>query len=472
MARNTHSTFKTFPRVGTSRRNVMRMAAVGLPASHIGGAVVASRSSAQQSEGVTLPEELGRDYLAYPETSGTVQFSNCWGGARIPLIEEWIGGFTSIYPNISIENNIAECSTMPEQQVASIAGGSPPNVMMVKSDRVAFFAEQDAILPLDDLMERDNVSGDAYYPAEFNSRTWQGQTYGLPNVTAGALHLLFVNKGLMEQVGLDPNMEVATWQDLEAMTAPARENGLFVMDPAKISTGMTGHMVLTYANGGRYWDDELTTILWNEPEAVEAAEWMLEFVKMQADSYEDLAIASERANVIQPEDWAPEQYLAMVNGSWTFFQLAEVTPFIDYGAFTFPTNADNPDSQGHMPATGGWMFSIAKEGTGHEAAWEWIKYTCYSENACSFVQAQNRPSPLVECNEDPALSEANPYWSVVTEDLESNVAVPVTSIHPQFVQIWLDMEDAILYETMTPKEALDSYAEQGQALLDEWNASR
>jgi hypothetical protein len=34
------------------------------------------------------------------------------------------------------------------------------------------------------------------------------------------------------------------------------------------------------------------------------------------------------------------------------------------------------------------------------------------------------------------------------------------------------MEDAILYEKMPPKQALDTYARRGQALLDEWNAKR
>src|SRR5215207_8414945 len=31
----------------------------------------------------TVIAGLGRDYLAYPDVKGTIQFSNCWGGARI-----------------------------------------------------------------------------------------------------------------------------------------------------------------------------------------------------------------------------------------------------------------------------------------------------------------------------------------------------------------------------------------------------
>ena len=457
-----------------NRRHVLGMgagAALAVPAARFGGA--GGRGvAAQQGEGVMMPDALGREYLAYPETSGTVQFSNCWGGARVPLIEQWIEDFNAIYPNIRVQSDLSECSALAEQQVASIAGGAPANVMMIKSDNIAFFAEQDALLPLNDLMERDNVEADWFYPGEFAARTWQDVAYGLPNVTAGALHLLFVNQGLLEEIGVDPETPIATWQDLMALVEPAKEAGLLVMDPAKISTGMTGHQVFTYANGGRYWDDDLTTILWNEPAGVEAAEWMLEFVQAQAGSYENLAIAADRKNVIQPEDWAPEQYVAMINGSWTFFQLAEKAPHIDYAAYTFPRNADNPDSLGYTPTTGGWMFGIAAAGEDHDAAWEWIKFTTASDNACSFVQAQNRPSPVQSCNENPELGAGNPFWDVVTEDLATNIAVPVTSIHPQFVQIWFDMEDAILFEVMPPEEALNTFAEDAQELLDEWNAER
>lgn len=459
-----------------NRRTVLRgaagAAAAAGAATQLGRFRPALSAPAVQGEGVTLTDQLGRDYLAYPDTTGTVEFSNCWGGARIPLIDQWISDFQAIYPNIEVGSALSECGALIEQQVASLAGGQPPNVMMIKSDNIAFFAEQGALLGLDELMARDGVSPEWFYPGELASRVWEGTTYGLPNVTAGALHLLFVNQGLLERIGVDPEQPIATWQDLDALVEPAKAAGLFVMDPAKISTGMTAHLVFTYANGGRYWDDELTTILWNEPEGVEAAEWLLQFVKAQAGSYENLASGAAGDNVLQPEDWAPEQYLAMINGSWSFFQLAEAAPHIDYVAYTFPRNADNPASEGRTPTTGGWSFGITQAGADQAAAWEWIKFTCASEAACTFVREQNRPSPVIACNEDPALAEANPYWEVVTTDLSTVAAVPSTSIHPQFVELWLEMEETFLYEELTPKEALDSYAEEGQRLLDEWNASR
>lgn len=461
-----------------SRRGLMRLAGGAASLAALGGPAAdrglsAARPAARQdpAAGQVLTDQLGREYLAYPETSGTIDFSNCWGGARIPLIESWIEEFRAVYPNIEVRSSLADCPALRDQQVAAIAGGSPPNVLMVKSDTTAFFADQGALRPLDDLMERDGIRADWFYPSEFQSRTWEGQTYGLPNVTAGALHMLFVNTKLLDQVGWDVTKPVATWQDLEALVEPAKAQGLFVLDPAKVSVGMTGHMVLTYANGGRYWDDELTQVLWNEPAAVEAAEWMVNFVKMQAGNYQNLAIAADRQNVIQTEDWAPEKYVAMINLSSQFFQLEERAPQIEYATYTFPRNANNPDSEGRTPITGGWMFSIAQAGEDQEAAWEWIKFTTVSKHACTFAKEQVRPAPLLDCNQDPELASSNPFWPVVLQDLETNVSVPTPPIQPQFLQLWYDMEDSLLFEEASPKEVLDRFAEEGQRMLDDWNAS-
>ena len=143
---------------------------------------------------------------------------------------------------------------------------------------------------------------------------------------------------------------------LSAIFGNAPTQGLLVLDPMK---GTTGHMQHTYANGGKYWNDELTKITWNAPEGVEAMEFLLKFVKAQVPKYEDLAIASEagRKDVIQITDWAPEKFITMINGSWGFFNMKQQAAHIDYSVFPFPRNASNANSKGFTANGGGWMFS-------------------------------------------------------------------------------------------------------------------
>jgi ABC-type glycerol-3-phosphate transport system substrate-binding protein len=449
---------------------VATLAAVSASVS-LDGVSTSNAGAAEPGRGVVV-KALGREYLAYPDVKGTVQFSNCWGGARIPLVQQWIKDFTAIYPGIKVENDVSDCPALDQKQVSAIAAGSPPNALMIKSGNLAFFADQGALLPLDDLLQRDRVKPEWFYPGEYRSRTWQGRAYGLPNVTAGAQHLLFVNTKLLERIAWPVTKPIETWQDLDALVEPAKKQRLLVMDPTKSSAGLPIHFVLTHANGGRYWNDDLTRVLWNEPPGVEAAEWLLRFVKAQAGKYENLALGSNRKEMAYPEEWAPEKYLATFNGSWFPFMLKSKAPQIRYAVYPFPRNAARPESKGATASTGAWMFSIARAAKDQDAAWEWIKFTTVSRHACSFAKAQNRPSPVAQCNEDPELTRSNTFWPVVTRDLATNVAVPTAPIHPRMVQLWYEMEDAFLFEKMSPKDALDSFARRGQALLDEWNVKR
>jgi multiple sugar transport system substrate-binding protein len=422
----------------------------------------------------TVIAGLGRDYLAYPDVKGTIQFSNCWAASRVQLVEDtWIKPFQEIYPGIKVENDVGNCPPLLEKQTTQVAAGAPPNVMMIRGGGLAFFADQKKIDPLDDLMARDKIEKSWFYETELKTRMHQGKVYGLPNVTGGANFMLFYNTKLMEKAGLDPNKPPKTWQDVDAMVEPVKKAGLLTWDPFKANASQTAHEIFTYQNGGRYWDDDIKKIRWNEPAGVEAAEWLLQLVKAQGDKYENVNIGGVRKDTIQPQEWAAEKYVLNMNGSWTFFLMKTTAPHVQYGAITMPTNAKNPASKLATPADVGWAFSIATDAKDKEAAWEWIKFTTTSKlGACKFVEAQNRPSPVIDCNDSPELKGGTPYWNVVEADLQANVAVPVLPIHPKIADLMYEMEDAFLYERMPVKEALDKYAADAQKLLDDYHAGK
>jgi multiple sugar transport system substrate-binding protein len=415
---------------------------------------------------------LGRDYLAYPEVAGTVQFSNCWDGARTPLVEAWTDELGAIYPRIKVENETADCAALREQHVTALAGGSPANVMMIKSDSVAFFAEQDALLPLDELLARDHVATAWFNLSELRSRTWEGRLYGLPGATSGAQHLLFANVGRFEKAGLDPARPILTWQDLDALVEPARQAGLLVMDPARVALGTTGHQLWTYANGGRYWDADLERIAWAEGPGLEAAEWLTRFVRAQDGAYERVASADEPRTGLTPEEWAAEKYLCCINGAGLPFQLQQQAPRIKAVAYEFPRNADNPASAGATPSTGGWMYSIPRAARDQDAAWEWIKLIAVSRSACAFAERQRRPSPLIDCNDSPALTTDNPFWPAIASSLSKSAAVPVSPVQPQLEHVYRRMQDEFLLGRQVPKAALEAAARDAQQILDDWRSRR
>jgi multiple sugar transport system substrate-binding protein len=428
--------------------------------------------TAAPSTGSVIVQTLGREYLAYPKTKGTIRFFNCWGGARIPLIETWIKDFNAIYPDIKVINDTQDCTKIFQTMVTQFAGGDAPNVVMVQSQYFPFLAKDNSLMPLDDLVKRDKIDPTWFYDGEWKARTYNGKFYGMPNVTAGGQHLLYYNTSLLSKIGWDPSKVPSTWQDFDAMVDPAKKAGLFVMDPAKLSPGQTALAALIYANGGAYWTDDLKTVTFNSPAAVEAAEWELKFVKAQAGKYESLAAAGNRNDVMSAPTWGAEKYVLDFNGSWFAYQLNQQAQNVKYGIAPFPRNASNPNSKGYTYLEGGWAFSIPRIAKDQDAAWEFIKFTTASKAACEFVVAQVRPSPAKSCNEDPRLKAITPYWNIIQDSLSTARIVPLTDIHPQFTDIFFAAEDNILYEKMTPKAALDKATADAQKLLDDWNKTK
>lgn len=419
--------------------------------------------------GMIIPD-LGRDYLAYPDTSGIIRFNNCWLMGRVPLIEQWISEFNRFYPRIKVVNdNPKQCPELVQYQKTLIAGRVPPDVLMIQSQNFRVFTEIEAVRPLDDLIERDRIESAWFYPSEWNARRIDGKVYGLPNVTAGAQMLMFYKQQYLQEAGLKT---VKTWQDLESLAKVARDNALFILDPGKMSSArITFFQALLYSNGGRVWNNDFTTVTWNSPEGLQAAQWLLKFVKLQADNYEALRAHGEHREIITADVFATGPYIAARNGPWFFYQLKNAAPNLAYVVAPFPRNAQQDKSMGYTPTEGGWSFSIATNISpeNQAAAWEWIKFTTVSRYACEFTVAQMRPSPVRLCNEDKRLSTGNPHWGAVKKALEHSEAVVISAIHLKLQEILIKMQEAILFELMPPAKALKVYADKAQALLDEWN---
>lgn len=430
-----------------------------------------AQSSASRATGRTVGA-LGREYRAYPEVSGTVQFAHVWDGPRIALVEGWIADLAAISPSIKVESDPGDAASARERLVTALAAGSPPNAVMLKADGIAYFADRGALLALEPLLDRDGIADGWFAPPERASRSWDGHLYGLPQTTDGAQHLLFVNLGLLERIGVDPARPIRTWQDLDALVEPAARAGLLVLDPGRIPVGMTAHQVWTYANGGRYWDEDLRKIGWTEPAGIQAAEWLLQVVKRQAEEYEQVRSSGDPRAPFSVAEWAADRYVCSINGAGWFFELQQQGQRLRYAAYEIPRNGLNPASRGETPTTGGWTLAIPKSARDQEAAWEWLKLATVSESACAAAERQRRPSPLAGCDARANLETAQPFWPAIEASLAKSVAVPASPMQPQLEQVYRQMQDDVLTARLAPADALEVAARDAQQLLDDWQAKR
>ncbi len=404
----------------------------------------------------------------------TLRFWHHWGGNRVPLMEEQIRRFEEKYPWITVEVTLQPWDQRLEKILTSVAAGSPPDVTMLGKQDVPSFVEQNALLPLDEWMERDGISPDLFYEAEYRGGVYNGKTWILPLPTGGALKILWINNAWLEREGLDPSQPPRTWADLEDMGRKLTiiEDGS--LKKVGINVIGTGQPFFTwlYTNGGTWVSDDLRTIQFNSPEGLETLQWMVDYTNNINGGIEEVNAFYAQTGEWENGPFYNEFEAMQINGSWEFFKIQEYAPHI-VDNMTVSVIPHGPRGESHGIAYGGWGYVVPRNAPHPEEAWLLVKWlTTEKDGACWFLQQQKRPSPLKYCNEDPASGEGNPYWNDILEIMSQDVWVPITPVQPQIEQILNQMVEEALFGVRAPEEALKWGAEESQKLLDEFWAEK
>jgi multiple sugar transport system substrate-binding protein len=407
----------------------------------------------------------------------TLRFWHHWGGNRVPLMEEQIRRFEEQNPCIKVEMTLQPWEQRLEKILTSVAAGDPPDVTMLGRQDIPAFAEQNALMPLDEWMQRDDVTAELFYEAEFRGSQYNGKTWILPNPTGGALNILWINNTWLEAAGIDPATPPQTWAELEEMGEKLTVIENRRLEKVGINVNVTGgaepaFMVWLYANGGSWISDDLKTIEFNSPEGLETMEWMLNYTNNINGGFEEI-----QAFYAQTGEWENGPFYTdfeamQLNGSWEFFKILEFAPnIVDDMTVAVIPHGPNGTSQGS--AYGGWGYVIPRNAPHPEEAWKLTQFlTTAPDGACWFLQEQKRPSPLKYCNEDPVSAEGNPYWNEIIEVMSHDVWVPISPVQSQIEQIVMQMTEEVMYGVRTPEDALAWGAGEAQRALDEFWAEK
>ncbi len=406
----------------------------------------------------------------------TITFWHHWGGNRVPLMEEQVRRFEEQNPNVKVEMTLQPWENRLQKILTGVAGGVPPSVTMLGRQDVPAFVVQDALQPLDEWMSRDGITNDDFYSSEIAGAAYDGQTWILPMPTGGALDIEWYNKDWFAEAGLDADNPPNTWAELEeaAKALTVIEDGK--LQRAGIDVTRAGNVpFLTWlnANGGEWVSEDLKTIQFNSPEGLETLQWIVDFTNNINGGIEEV-----REFYSQTGEWENGPFYTdyegmQINGSWEFFKIQEYAPDMTLGVTAIPYGPSGDDST-RGSAYGGWGYVVPKgvEGAEAEAAWELVKFlTTSSDGACWFLQQQQRPSPQIACNEDPASGAENPHWNDFLAIMAKDKVVRITPVQPQIEEVLNQMMEEALFGLQTPAEALEWGATEAQQLLDDYWAN-
>lgn len=413
--------------------------------------------------------------------SGTVDFVNVWGGTRVPLMDKIIKEFEQQHPMITINSELIPQSGMNERYLTSIASGTPADVIMLNRNQLPYFASQNALTSLDSYLKRDGMDmSKIYYDAEAKLSQWKGVTYALPNATATGWALLFWNKTMFKEAGLDPNKGPQTWQDISALNdkfrktsnGDVRQVGLPPeSDPAAFYTKWLG------ADNGQFLRDDLKKLAIDSPESKATLTWVYGELKKvggidKLTSFYDYAAPNDTSTQARTAFYNGKAAM-LLDGVWMFYQIPQEAPKgFDYGVTTIPYNGNNPNARSSVLVDGGWGYSIPHGAKHADAAWEWLKFACAGQGSKEFFQGQTRPTPIVEANQDKWYYDNNPYWNVVIKDAENATFSQPLPVSPEIKTAINNAIEPVLYGKTTIDAGLAAAQSAGQKILSDYWAKQ
>ena len=206
-----------------------------------------------------------------------VQSSEEAAGLRAQVSE-----FEKRHPNVTVSVlGMGAGNFNPQKLMTAIVGKTPPDVINQDRFTVGDWASRDTFLDLTSLIERDKNKPDGvrienYYEACWAEACYKGKVYAIPNDTDN--RILFYNKTLFRQAGLDPNHPPRTWSELmeyEEKLTIRDKSGAIKQIGFIPNWGNSWLYLYSWQNGGEFMSPDGRTCTMDNKASVDALKFMV-----------------------------------------------------------------------------------------------------------------------------------------------------------------------------------------------------
>ncbi len=399
------------------------------------------------------------------------------GPVHVVYWEKWTGfegkGIKAIVDDYNHSQNkifvdLVQTSDIQNKTMFAISAGAPPDVAGLLSPNVPQYADERAILPLDDLSKQAGIAEADYIPAYWQLMTYNGRLWALPTTPAStALHY---NRTMLKEAGLNPDEPPETIEELDAMSDKITVEANGHIQKIGFTPSEPGWFNYAWGDyfGGRLWDG-VSKITANDPGNIRAFEWIEGYSKRYGGS----ALQSFKSGLgtfDSPLNGFMNKKVAMeIQGVWMHNFVHTFAPDLDVSAAPFPHPADRPDLA-NMTYVDSDVLVIPRGARHVKEAFEFIQYVqrqAVMEKLCLLHQ---KNSPLTHISDHFWKVHQNP-WIHLFDDLArgKNAQIPARmGIWPEYQQeLSAAFDDAVLM-TNTPKGILDGVQTRIQAKFGEY----
>ena len=386
------------------------------------------------------------------------------GGAIAKTIDGFAADFMKANPGIKVTPIYA--GTYQETLVKALTAhksGTPPVTSVLLSTDMFTLIDEDAIVPIDSFVKTadDKAWLAGFYPAfMMNSRT-EGKTWGVPFQRSTVV--MYYNKDLFKEAGLDPNKPPQTWADLKAAATKLTKkdaSGKVTQWGVQIpSSGFPYWLfqTLTTGNDAILANEAGTKVKFDDPKVIEALQYWVDLGKAGVHP----------PGVVEwgttPKDFFEKKVAIMYTTTGNLTNVKNNAKF-DFGVAMIPGNARKGSP------TGGGNFHIFKKASPaqQEAAFKFIKWVTQPERAAQWSMDTGYVAVSPAAYGTDTLRKYGrdfPPALVARDQLEHSVAEFSTHENQRVTKALNDGLQAALTGTKTPAQAMQDAQREADRIL-------
>jgi sn-glycerol 3-phosphate transport system substrate-binding protein len=348
--------------------------------------------------------------------------------------------------------------------LTAVKGGDPPVTSILLSTDMFTLIDEDAVVPFDDLIKTsdDQTWLRSFYPAFMENSQTGGKTWGIPFQRSTIV--LYYNKEMFKEAGLDPNRPPANWkeqveyaQKLTKRDASGKVTQWGMQIP---SSGFPYWLfqALAIQAGTNLMNSAGTQTYYDRPEVIEGLTYWVDLVKKYKVHPEGIVEWGTT-----PKDFF-ERKVAMIWTTTGNLTNVRTNAKFDFGVAMLPAG-----KQRGSP-TGGGNFYLFKKSTPaqRDAAMKFIKWVTTPQRAAQWGIDTGYVAVRADAWSTPAMKayvDGFPAAAVARDQLPYAKAELSTHDNQRVTQALNDGLQAALTGTKTPEQAMKDAQRESERLL-------
>ncbi len=348
--------------------------------------------------------------------------------------------------------------------LTAVKSGEPPVTSILLSTDMYTLIDEEAVLPFDDLIKTpdDQAWVKSFYPAFMENSQTGGKTWGIPFQRSTIV--LYYNKEMFKEAGLDPNRPPATWEEqVEYAQKLTRRDASGKVTQWGIQIPSSGFpywlfQALAIQNGVNLMNAAGTETYYDRPEVIEALRYWVDLVTKYKVHPEGIVEWGTT-----PKDFFEKKVAMMWTTTGNLTNVKNNAKF-DFGVAMLPAG-----KQRGSP-TGGGNFYLFKKSTPaqQQAALKFIKWVTTPQRAAQWGIDTGYVAVRADAWDTPVMKkyvEGFPAAAVARDQLPFAKAELSTHDNQRVTKALNDGLQAALTGTKTPEQAMKDAQREAERLL-------